>query len=263
MYKLNWYFYRVWLPLHLLLLVLLFNVSIDWTAVLIGWIIFGPIATGVGLHRLLAHRSFETHPWIENTLAYLATLSAYAPILFWVSQHQYHHKHSDTEEDPTSPELRGLWYSFLYWRFLKENLAKTSLMNYCSRKIMKDKTLMWFNNNFTMLIWIHVIVLFVISPTLLLSLYLLPMLIESTRVNILNSFSHVSNLPFSYRNYDTPDKSYNNIIIGYLSMGFGWHNNHHHDPGKNIVQDRWWEIDIEGYFGYLLSKFKKSKGNKT
>jgi fatty-acid desaturase len=39
-------------------------------------------------------------------------------------------------------------------------------------------------------------------------------------------------------------------------MGFGWHNNHHHNPAKNIVQDRWWEIDIEGYIGYLLSKLK-------
>jgi stearoyl-CoA desaturase (delta-9 desaturase) len=259
MNKLNWYFYKVWLPLHLLAFSLLFLFPIDWSTVLIGWVIFGPLATGVGLHRLFAHRSFETHPWIENILAYLATLSAYAPILFWVSQHQYHHQHSDRDQDPTSPKHRGFLYSFLYWRFLNSNLKKTHLLNYCSKKIIKSPILMWFNNNFTMIIWIHVLILFLISPTLLLSIYLIPMLLESTRVNILNSLSHIDNIPFSYRNYDTPDKSYNNLIIGYLSMGFGWHNNHHYNPKKNIVQDRWWELDIEGYIGYLLSKFKSSK----
>lgn len=256
MQKLNWYFYKVWAPMTLLTLALLFTQSVDWIIVLIGWFLLGPIGTGVGLHRLLGHRSFTTHCYVEKTLAYLATISAYSPILFWVAQHQYHHKYSDTDKDPTSPEKKGFWYSFLYWRFLKENLDKADFLNYCTKRIIRDKRLMWLNQNFTKIIWIHILLLLVISPSILLSLYLLPVLFESTRINLLNSFSHVDRIPFSYRNYNTPDKSYNNLIFGYLSLGFGWHNNHHHDPKRNIVHDRWWELDIEGYIGYLLSKIK-------
>lgn len=255
MKNLNWYFYKVWLPITLLTLVLLFTVNINWTLVAVSWFIFGPIATGVGLHRLFAHRSFVTHPLIEKLLAYLATLSAYAPLLFWVAQHQYHHKHSDTDEDPTSPKKYGILYSFLYWRFLKVNLKKTLILHSCSKNIMRDKFLMFLNNNFTRIIWLHVILLFLISPSFLLSIYLLPIFIESIRINILNSFSHVKGVPFNYRNHNTADESHNNIIIGYLSLGFGWHNNHHHDPRKLIINDKWWELDIEGYIGLLLSKF--------
>jgi fatty-acid desaturase len=256
MTKLNWLFYKVWAPLTLLTLYLLTTQSINWWLVLVGWIILGPIATGVGLHRLLAHRAFATHHYVEKILAYLGTLSAWAPILFWVAEHQYHHRHSDTEKDPTNPRVKGFWYSFFYWRFLKEALDKIDLLNSYSKRIIRDKKLMWLNDNFTKIIWAHVIILAIISPALLLSLYLLPILIESTRSGLLNSLSHIDRMPFSYRNYETNDRSYNNLIFGYLSLGFGWHNNHHYNPGKNIIHDRWWEIDIEGYIGYVLSKIK-------
>lgn len=256
MRELNWYFYKIWLPMTLITIALLFLVEINWLLVAIGWFILGPIATGVGLHRLFAHRSFSTNPFIEKIIGYLATISAYAPILFWVAQHQYHHKYSDTDKDPTSPKRNGFWYSFLYWRFLKDNLDKTLLLHYCSKKIMKDKFLMFLNNNFTVIIWTHIILLSLIDVNLLLSIYLLPILIETTRVNLLNSVSHVAKFPFNYRNHNSNDDSYNNLLIGYLSLGFGWHNNHHHDPTKLIIHDKWWEIDIEGYIGNLLSKIK-------
>lgn len=253
MKKFNWYFYQIWIPITILTAILFFTQDVNWWIVLLGWIVLGPVATGVGLHRLFGHRSFKTHIYIEWLLGYLATLSAYSPIIFWVAQHQYHHKHSDTEKDPTSPKEHGFWYSFLYWRFLKENLQKADFLNLCTKRIFRDKILMWLSNNFTKIIWFHIIVLYFINPSLLLSLYLLPILIESTRINLLNSFSHVDNIPLSYRNYNTNDKSYNNLIFGYLSLGFGWHNNHHYDPSKIIVHDRWWELDLEGYLAWLIS----------
>jgi fatty-acid desaturase len=39
-----------------------------------------------------------------------------------------------------------------------------------------------------------------------------------------------------------------------LLLGFGWHNNHHADPKKLILTENWWEIDLEGYMGKILSK---------
>jgi len=259
MNKLNWYFYKVWLPLQCITLGLLFTVNIDWTLVLVSWFILGPVATGVGLHRLFAHRSFTTYKPVEYILGYFATLSAYAPILFWVAEHQYHHKYSDTDKDPSSPTKQGFWYSFLYWRFLKENLNKILILHICSKTIMRDKFLMFLNNNFTLIIWAHVILLWIIDPSLLLSLMLLPIFIESLRVNIVNSVSHYPNIPFNYRNHPSQDNSYNNIVVGYLTFGFGWHNNHHQNPRKLIIQDKWWELDIEGYLGKLLSKSKENK----
>jgi len=37
-------------------------------------------------------------------------------------------------------------------------------------------------------------------------------------------------------------------------LGFGWHNNHHHNPRELINSHRWWEVDVEGQIAKLISK---------
>ncbi len=52
-----------------------------------------------------------------------------------------------------------------------------------------------------------------------------------------NSLSHM----FGYQNYDTGEHSKNNWFVALLTVGEGWHNNHHEDPSAASVQHRWWE----------------------
>ena len=49
---------------------------------------------------------------------------------------------------------------------------------------------------------------------------------------------------WGYRNYETPDHSRNNAIIGLLTGGEGWHNNHHADPTSARHGHTWWEFDF-------------------
>jgi fatty-acid desaturase len=55
-----------------------------------------------------------------------------------------------------------------------------------------------------------------------------------------NSVTHV----WGYRNYETPDGSRNNLIIGLLAGGEGWHNNHHAAPASARHGHYWWEFDL-------------------
>jgi len=55
-----------------------------------------------------------------------------------------------------------------------------------------------------------------------------------------NSATHL----WGYRNYDTDDDSRNNVFIGIISNGEGWHNNHHADPRSARHGHRWWELDV-------------------
>jgi stearoyl-CoA desaturase (delta-9 desaturase) len=48
---------------------------------------------------------------------------------------------------------------------------------------------------------------------------------------------------WGYRNYETDEDSRNNIIVGLIANGEGWHNNHHADPRSARHGHRWWEID--------------------
>ena len=54
-----------------------------------------------------------------------------------------------------------------------------------------------------------------------------------------NSATHL----WGYRNYETDEDSRNNLVVGLISNGEGWHNNHHADPRSARHGHRWWEID--------------------
>jgi len=255
----NWYFYRVWIPLQLatvisFALILTGVVEVNWWLVIGSFLLMGPIGIGVGFHRLFSHRQFETYKPIEYTLALLGTLSAYAPVLFWASQHIFHHSHSDKDNDPSTPKL-GFWESFLFWRLRESTLTKIHVKNYPSLRIMRDPVLMFLSKHFQYIVLLYAIVLLILGPTYFISMFILPAFIEHARINAISSLSHMK-LPLSYRNFDTPDDSYNNIVIGILSFGFGWHNNHHNNQRELINSHRWYEVDLEGLFARLISKPK-------
>lgn len=255
----NTFFYKVWLPLKLLtvifLLLFLFDYTvINWWIVFASWFLLGPVGIGVGFHKLFSHRQFETYKPIEYTIALLGTLASYAPILYFASQHQHHHANADGSKDVQAGTQHGVIESFWTWRLKTSCLRAVSLKNYPVKRMAQDKFLMFLNNNFVYIIWITVFMLLLIDYNLLLSLFLLPVLIEELLLNSVNTVCHFKNAPFNYRNYETEDSSSNNIILGLLTLGRGWHNNHHANSKDVLNWNRWWELDIEGLVSRVLSK---------
>ena len=66
-----------------------------------------------------------------------------------------------------------------------------------------------------------------------------------------NSFCH----KYGSRRFETRDNSRNNAIVAVLTLGDGWHNNHHQFPGSARHGLMWWEIDINYLILKLLSFF--------
>ena len=64
-----------------------------------------------------------------------------------------------------------------------------------------------------------------------------------------NSIGHV----WGYRNYETKGNSRNSVLIGLISNGDGWHNNHHADQRAAAHGHRFWEIDVT-YVTLLILK---------
>jgi stearoyl-CoA desaturase (Delta-9 desaturase) len=59
----------------------------------------------------------------------------------------------------------------------------------------------------------------------------------------INSLAH----RFGARRYATRDDSRNNLWLALVTLGEGWHNNHHHFPGAARQGFYWWEIDLTYY----------------
>jgi stearoyl-CoA desaturase (delta-9 desaturase) len=64
-----------------------------------------------------------------------------------------------------------------------------------------------------------------------------------------NSLAHL----WGKRRYATKDQSRNNILIALMTLGEGWHNNHHHYPASASQGFYWWEIDLTYYGLKVLS----------
>jgi stearoyl-CoA desaturase (delta-9 desaturase) len=104
-------------------ILLLWNRAVDATDLAIMAVMYLITALGitVGFHRLLTHRAFQTHPWLERTFAVMGSLSVQGSVMDWVADHRKHHAHTDVEGDPHSPHvghgsgLRGLWHAHVGW----------------------------------------------------------------------------------------------------------------------------------------------------
>jgi stearoyl-CoA desaturase (delta-9 desaturase) len=55
------------------------------------------------------------------------------------------------------------------------------------------------------------------------------------------------------RRYATTDRSKNNWWAALLTLGEGWHNNHHHYQSCARQGFRWWEVDVSYYVLKALS----------
>ena len=81
---------------------------VDWSDLAVLAIMYVLTGYGVtlGFHRLLTHRSFQTHKPVEYTLAGSARWRSRA-VMTWVADHRKHHAHTDKDGDPHSPHGHG------------------------------------------------------------------------------------------------------------------------------------------------------------
>ena len=65
----------------------------------------------------------------------------------------------------------------------------------------------------------------------------------------INSLTHV----FGKRVYETTDDSRNSFILALITLGEGWHNNHHYYQASTRQGFHWWQIDITYYVLRMLA----------
>ncbi|BAZ78731.1 acyl-CoA desaturase 1 (plasmid) [Aulosira laxa NIES-50] len=249
------------LSIHLSSL-LIFWVGFSWFALitcLILWFIrmFGITA---GYHRYFSHRTYKTTRWFQFILAVLGNSSAQLGPLWWAAHHRHHHRYADTEQDIHSPVVRGLWWSHVGW-VMSPKYSKTD--EKLVRDFAKYPELRWLNR-FPMIVPI-VLAITVTAIGIVLQLCIpqlkttgLQMLVWGFCLSTLllyhttftiNSLAHI----FGDRRFHTTDSSCNNWFLALITLGEGWHNNHHYYPASERQGFYWWEIDCTHYILKLLS----------
>ena len=231
------FLFTVFLPLHLLCILLLMNSSFSWHNLLfflLGYIFIGGLGVAIGLHRWAAHRSFEANFIARKLLIFCSIMSCQGHPIWWAAVHRgYHHRHSDTEKDEHSPVIYGKWHAFLGWIIVHD----PKKVNYkYAVDLLKDQSMVITAKYYELIIYTTWIVAGLISLEFLLWFFVLPAIIAFHGEGLVNTFCHSQR---GYRNFDTKDNSKNVPILGLMFWGNGWHNNHHYksssyDFGKSV-----------------------------
>lgn len=222
--------------------------------ILLFWFVFA-VGNGTIGHRYFAHNNFKVSLIAHWIMALWSTLSAYSPVIYWQVQHRHHHRHTDTDQDIHSP-TNGRLMSMIGWVFSQsriESVYKDRSSRVIHAHESRDPAVRLTSQYFVGINVCFLVLLALIDRELALAAAS-AFVLEHLRLGLVNLVCHWPGFPGNYRNHDTADLSQNNIVLGILTLGFGWHNNHHADAGQLDLQQRWWEIDIEAQIGKLLSK---------
>ncbi len=196
-------------------------------------------------HRYFAHRTYKTSRVFQFLLAFLAQTSAQKGALWWAAHHRTHHKFSDKPGDPHNSR-RGFWYSHVGWI-----LDRTGETDYAKVKdLAKYPELVLLNvvPNIASLTLGFAVWWFMGWSGLFIAFGLSTVLLWHGTFTI-NSLCHMIGKP----RYDADDDSKNSFLLAIITLGEGWHNNHHYFQGSTRQGFFWWELDITYYVLKVLS----------
>lgn len=211
-------------------------------------------------HRYFAHRTFRTTRLAQFLFAAFGATAVQRGALWWAAVHRHHHKHSDDEEDVHSPGLSGFWWAHIGWMTSSKNFPT----NYRAIADLAKYPELVFLNRFDLVVpaifgaalWIAGELLAHSAPQLGASgaqLFVWGFFVST--VVLLHGTLFINSLAHSFgrHRFATGDDSRNSLLLALVTLGEGWHNNHHRFMSAARQGFYWWEIDVTYYLLRALS----------
>jgi stearoyl-CoA desaturase (Delta-9 desaturase) len=204
-------------------------------------------AIGAGYHRYFSHRAYATSRVFQFCLAFLSQSTAQKSVLWWAAKHRHHHLHSDTDEDVHSPRRHGFFYSHVGWVFARRH-DTTDMVKVAD--LARYPELMWLHRWELAPAVALAGLCFLVNgwPGFVVG-YLWSTVLVYHATFCINSLAHVR----GQQRYVTGNDSRNNWLLAIITMGEGWHNNHHSFQSSARQGFRWWEWDPTYYILHGLS----------
>ena len=259
----NWVRVIPFIVLHLVALLALV-IDVSTTAVISCFVLYWlrQFAITAFYHRYFAHRSYQTNRFWQFLFALLGNMAAQRGPLWWAAHHRLHHQYSDGEKDPHSPLHKGFWWSHVGW-FTCDASFRTHMEKV--KDFAKYPELRWLDRYDSFAPLLLIVLLYItgellatFSPGLqtnglqlvVWGFFVSTVILFHSTVAI-NSLGHI----WGKRRFNTKDQSRNNAFLALLTLGEGWHNNHHRFPVATRQGFYWWQIDITFYLLRIMSWF--------
>ncbi|MCP3860770.1 MAG: acyl-CoA desaturase [Phycisphaeraceae bacterium] len=215
----------------------------------------------VGYHRLFTHKSFSAGPVVTTIIGIIGSMAAEGSLLRWCAAHRRHHQFSDHEGDPHSPHLHdhghglrgiisGFWHAHMGWIF---DPPGESLDRYVP-DLIRDRRIRAISEWFPAWVALGFVIPALLGGLLNLAIGapfwtgvflgfiwggLVRVMVVHHITWSVNSVCHI----WGSQPYRSGDESRNNVVVGVLALGEGWHNNHHAFPTSARHGLEWWQFD--------------------
>lgn len=246
---------------HLACLLALFT-GVSWAAVSVclSLYVLRMFAITAGFHRLFSHRTYQTSRSFQFLMAFAGTTSYQKGPLWWSAHHRSHHLNADTWADIHSPIKHSIWQSHLGWFLSRESLSTDKKL---ISNLIKFRELRLLDRFYPVPPIMLAVATFLLGAALekyfpdlgtsgwqmlVWGFFISTVLLYHGTFTV-NSVAHL----WGSRRYETPDGSRNNLLIALITLGEGWHNNHHYYQASERQGFYWWELDVSHYTLKALS----------
>jgi len=219
------------------------------------------IGVTVYLHRCQAHRALDLHLAVSHFFRFWLWMTTGMLTGQWAAIHRKHHAKCETEEDPHSPQTRGIWKVLLEGAELYRSEAKNEET---MRKFSHGTPNDWMERNvYTKYPILGVSLMMVLNVALFglvgLTVWAVQMIwIPFWAAGVVNGLAHF----WGYRNFNSADASTNIFPWGILIGGEELHNNHHTYATSAKLSNKWYEFDIGWMYIRIMSAFRLAKVKK-
>ncbi len=220
--------------------------DVGWWGMLAVLLVFTQLtifAVTLYLHRSQAHRGVDFHPLLSHFFRFWTWFTTSMITKEWVAIHRKHHAKVETEDDPHSPQTKGI--GRVFWRGVElyrearamrgdiEQYGKGAPDDWIERRLYTPRA----NLGPVALLAVN----FLLFGLPGIALWALQMAwIPFWAAGVVNGLGHW----WGYRNFESADTSTNLTPWALWIGGEELHNNHHAFPSSARFSMRRWELDI-------------------
>ena len=218
-------------------------------------------AVTIFLHRAQSHRALDLHPLVSHFFRFWLWLTTGMVTKNWVAIHRKHHARCETEEDPHSPQIKGidkvLWEGAELYRVEARNVETREKYGQGTPDDWLEHHLYTPHDRWG--ISSLVVINFILFGFAGIAIWAVQMLwIPLFAAGVINGIGHY----WGYRTFQPEDASTNIVPWGVLIGGEELHNNHHAYASSARFSNRWFEFDIGWFYIRTLQALRLAQIKK-